>query len=127
MDEKEVKKILKLPAHERYRYFLERTVGGRTLWALKDSSGWLLFGDNHETSIMPLWPDKDFAEMYGKSLSLSCKAASIELNIFLDDWVPRFHDDGVKFLVFPTSDGKGLRSDALKLKDDIAKESRSPA
>jgi hypothetical protein len=124
MDEKQLKKILKLTVNERYEYFLERAVDAKMLWALKDSSGWLLFGDNHEKSIMTLWPEKDFAEIYGKGLSLKCKAASISLDIFLDEWVPRFHDDGVKFLVFPTSDGKGVKFDALKLKDAIVKESK---
>ena len=89
MDEKQLKKILKLTVNERYEYFLERAVDAKMLWALKDSSGWLLFGDNHEKSIMTLWPEKDFAEIYGKGLSLKCKAASISLDIFLDEFTNR--------------------------------------
>lgn len=122
MDEKEIRKILKLPANERYGYFLAKAVGTRELFALKDSSGWILFGDNHEKSILTLWPEKDFAETYGKELSLSCKADSIKLDIFLEEWVPKFHNDGVKFLVFPTPDGKGTKVDAKKLKDDLMRE-----
>jgi hypothetical protein len=122
MDEKKMKKVLKLQAHERYKYFLEHAVKERKLWALKDSSGWVLFGDQHETSLLTVWPEKDFAETYGKVLSLSCKATAIELNIFLEEWIPKFQDGGVKFLVFPTPDGKGLKVDAKKLKDDLVRK-----
>jgi hypothetical protein len=62
LKEEEFDSVRRLPARERYKYFIKKAADSQTVWSLWNN-GWALLGDD-EGEAVPVWPHAKFAEAF---------------------------------------------------------------
>ncbi|WP_243292304.1 DUF2750 domain-containing protein [Bacillus sp. FJAT-47783] len=99
MNEKEYYAVLNLPAIKRYEYFLKKVVDWEEVWGLYHD-GWAMTKDDIGNLLIPFWPKKEFAQYCAKGEWDSYKPEIIELEEFIDEWLPGIKKDGYKPSIF---------------------------
>ena len=87
LDESDVTAILDLTPAERYRYFIEHVQEMGEVWSVYDD-GWATSEDKQGNTLLPLWPDKEFAELCITSHWATFKAKAIPMTEVLNNMIP---------------------------------------
>ena len=122
MHVKKFKQVTKLSSEERYSYSIRKIADFEELWVLKTDEGWTMISDSN-TNVFPVWPEKEFAQGYCRETLQNCYADKIDLNEFLEKWLPGLVNDDVQIVVFPVEDFKGVVVTTNKFKRDLLEES----
>ncbi len=108
--------ITKLSPEERFEFALEKIIEQKQLWGLFGENGWLLL-QAEDDACLPVWPDESFAKAWEKNEFPDCKPAPIELDNWMEQWLPGMQGNGTLILMFPLSDDEeGIMLDASELK-----------
>lgn len=118
---KKIENILKMPEDERYNYFIRKAADFEQLWGLSND-GWALLGDSSENRILPLWPEKEFAELCAIDQWKVYKPEVIELDNFIEKWIPDMTNDKTLLNVFLTPNAKGTVISPNELYTDLQEE-----
>ena len=92
MNINEYNSVIMIPAEKRYEYFIKKVVDYEEVWGLYDE-GWATTEDGKNRILIPLWPKKEFAEACAIDEWESYSATSIELEEFINDWLPGMKKD----------------------------------
>ncbi|TRY32582.1 DUF2750 domain-containing protein [Aliiglaciecola sp. M165] len=95
--------ISKLQPEERFDYALTAMVENRELWGLFGENGWLLL-QAEEDACVPIWPHESFAKAWEKDDFPDCTPKKIDLDAWLNQWLPGMQKNGTLVLVFPIGD-----------------------
>lgn len=99
MINKELEAVIKLPANKRYEYFIKKVVDFEEVWGLYHD-GWAISQDDTGKMLMPFWPKKEFAELCSIEEWSDYTPKSIDLDEFINDWLPGIKKDGYKLSIF---------------------------
>jgi len=110
---KKIENVLKLEPQARYDYFIRKVADFEVVWGLFDN-GWATAGSANTTAV-PFWPEEDFARLCASAQWRGFTAKSIELNDFLERWLPGMQGEGRRCYIFSTPDEQGL----LVLPEDL--------
>ncbi|MCT2561813.1 DUF2750 domain-containing protein [Chryseobacterium herbae] len=116
-----IENILKMSEDERYNYFVRKVADFEQIWGLSDN-GWALLGDDIGNQILPLWPEKEFAELCAVDQWKEHKAEPIELDNFIEKWVPGMTKDKILINIFLTPKAKGTVISPADLYSDLQDE-----
>ncbi|WP_296150619.1 DUF2750 domain-containing protein [uncultured Flavobacterium sp.] len=117
---KKVDNIVKLSSLERYKYFIRKVADFETVWGLY-SDGWAMASDNNSNSIV-FWPEKIFAEKCIDNQWENYKPKSINIDDYLNKWIPGMEKDNLNAIIFYTAEDKGIVVSPSDLKKDIVEE-----
>ncbi|CEH33436.1 DUF2750 domain-containing protein [Romboutsia lituseburensis] len=92
------KDVLQMSESDKYRYFNTTVAYYEELWGLYDDGWATIEGDEGVT--IPLWPDKQYADICAKGDWETYTAKRIDLYEFLNKWVPEMEKDNIKPAVF---------------------------
>ncbi|SEW25224.1 Protein of unknown function [Chryseobacterium wanjuense] len=118
---KKIENILKMSEDERYDYFIRKVADFEEIWGLSDN-GWALLGDNAGNQILPLWPEKEFAELCAIDQWKGYKPEVIQLDNFIEKWIPGMLNDKTLINVFLIPNGKGIVISPDDLNSDLQEE-----
>jgi len=118
---KKIENILKMSESERYDYFVRKVADFEEVWGLSDN-GWALLGDNSRNQILPLWPEKEFAQLCAVDKWKDYKPEVIELDNFIEKWIPGMTNDKTLVNVFLIPNGKGTTVSPQDLYTDLQDE-----
>lgn len=105
----------------RYEYFIKKVTDENRVWSLwKD--GWVLAKDNDGHLVVPVWPHAQFAEMCANGDWSDHEARPIEMEAWLNRWLPGISRDSRFIAVFPTANDKGVVVDSERLAADLGEE-----
>lgn len=120
MNEKDIELLVKSPAQKRYDYFVKKVV--------EEQKVWLLFGDSWAVSstvdgnlVLPLWPDKEFAELCINEDWSEHKAVAVELDEVVENLLPQLKEKGILPGVFFTLDDGSVDVDCDELALELNK------
>jgi hypothetical protein len=113
--------IMSSSAEERYNYFIRKVADFQEVWGLYNE-GWAMLADNKEQTIIPFWPEEAFAKLCVGGAWENYEPKKIELNIFLEKWLPGMRNDGKFVGIFYNTDGKGIVVQPDKLLENIQEE-----
>lgn len=115
-NDKEISALLDKSAEVRYRYSIKRITDADCLWAIISSDGsYCLIADNG-CQMFPIWPFKEYAEIYLGEKTVGFDVVSIDLNKFENEVIDIIYDNNFSIAVFPVSDedtGKIVDLDAF--------------
>lgn len=117
---KEVDTVKKLPAHKRYKYFIKKVVDYEEVWGLY-KEGWAITEDSEGSKLVPFWPKSDFADLCTIEDWKDYKPSKINLDEFLNNWIPGMRKDGLKISVFWNNDDS-IVVEPERLLSDIEEE-----
>lgn len=120
---KKISEVLKMSLPDRYDYFIRKVADFENIWGL-NSDGWALYGDDEGNQVLPLWPEKEFAELCAVDEWRDYIPEAIGLENFLCKWVPGMTNDKTLISVFPTLETSGLIISPSDINKDLLDESK---
>jgi hypothetical protein len=111
---------LNQPNLKRYEYFIQKIIEYNEVIALFND-GWAVQGDNHNHFYFPLWPNEVFATKFTTDNWSKYKATKISLHDFIQDYIPKYVEKGIKFSIFPTFSHRSMIIEGMLLKKEIEK------
>ena len=90
-------------ADERYDYLLDTIVREEKVWILSSDKGMVMMSSDGE-QCLPVWPHPDFASEWATGDWEDCSPDSVDLQSWLERWLPGMEADGVTLAVFPATD-----------------------
>ncbi|HEY0273199.1 MAG TPA: DUF2750 domain-containing protein [Chitinophaga sp.] len=104
IDQAEIDTLLAASAPDRVEYCIEQIVEEELVWVLGTESGFTMF-TQEEQGVFPVWPYAEFAELLRTGEE---KPEAIELERFLQHYLPYFKTQGYKIAIMPLPTGKGV-------------------
>jgi hypothetical protein len=113
---RQMEAVLALPGVKRFEHFIKVIADWQEVWGLYDN-GWALAAADDGTTVFPLWPAKEYAQVCAVNEWTGYEPRSISLIDFTEGLLPKLKLDGVLPGVFftPTSRGVTPSVDELKL------------
>lgn len=118
---KQIEAILKLSAPKRYSHFIKKVVGWNQMWALYDE-GWAMSSSDDGEPILPLWPEKEYAELCVSGEWANYEPKSIELSEALDGMIPMLRERGIALGIFYTMKDGSVNASLEEFESDLRNE-----
>jgi hypothetical protein len=122
MNDEEFESVLALPANRRYEYFVKRAASHGELWGLRGAGGWVVAGDDEGNKHFPVWPHPRFAEACATGPWDGEKPVAIDVDEWIEAWLPKLEEDGMRVAVFQKPDEQGVGVAPERLKKDLESE-----
>src|SRR5688572_23562720 len=87
MNAKQIQAVIALPGPKRYEHFVKVVADRREVWGLFNE-GWALAGTSDGQQVFPFWPAREYAEICAEGLWDGFAPREIDLDGFLDVFVP---------------------------------------
>ncbi|WP_342032506.1 DUF2750 domain-containing protein [Mesobacillus boroniphilus] len=71
------------------------------VWGLYND-GWATAQDDMGNTLLPFFPNEKFAETFAKKEWEGFRPKRIDMDYFLENWLPGMRSDGFKPSIFPT-------------------------
>lgn len=121
LHEKEMSSVIALSAADRYAYFVKKVADENRLWSLwKD--GWALAADDAGHQVIPVWPHENYAAACSSGDWAGHIAKEIDLDVWIERWLPGIEKDNRLIAIFPTPDDKGAVVESGRLSADLEEE-----
>ena len=123
--QKERDALLNTPDSARYKYSIGRIADWQEVWSLHGSTGWVLAGSPESGESIPVWPHRDFAQIFAVGEWNATTPKGIGLADWLDKWIPGLMRDGRSVTVFPVAISTGLHGIKVspeRFRDDLSEE-----
>jgi hypothetical protein len=124
VSDKEFRGVTALSGPDRYSHFVRRVADFEEVWSLRNPGGWVTMGDDSGRKCVPVWPHKRYAETFIRGDWSDATAAMIELDAWMDRWLPGMTRDGLQVAVFPVEGEKeqGVVVTPARLQHDLEEE-----
>jgi len=96
----DLSRLGEMSADQRFEHFLETVTEEGELFILCDDDGFVLVRSDNEECI-PVWPDSDSAAAWATDEWEGCEPMGIDLDSWLDRWVPGLEGDQLNIVVHP--------------------------
>ncbi len=104
---KQVEAVLALPGIKRFEHFIKVIADRQEVWSLYQE-GWALAASDDGTTVFPLWPAEEYAQLCAENEWKGYAPRSITLSEFKDVLLPKLKKGAVLPGVFFTPSSKGL-------------------
>lgn len=121
-EKKEIDAVTNLDANKRYEYSIKRIADFETLWVLGDGQGLRTYEDETGNIIFPIWPFKEFAVLCCTGAFADSQAEELQLNAFIEDYIPDFKESGYKLSILPLPSDKGAIVEIDSFRKALQKE-----
>lgn len=118
---KEIEAVLALPGPVRYAHFIKRVADTQRIWSL-EHDGWALLGDDKGQECIPVWPHAKYAELCANGIWAGFQPQSIDIDAWLNKWIPGIEKDRRLIAVFPTPERRGIPVQPRRLEADLREE-----
>lgn len=103
-----------------FERFVARVRESGELWGLEDAEGWAICPSNeYDCEVYVFWSDEADAKQHCKDEWSGYKPASIELDAFLENWLPGMDRDGYLVGVQFNADMAGLEVEPGELAEKL--------
>ena len=115
------KNILSLSPQERYGYFIRNVADFEEVWLIHDNGQYVTVGDKEEQIAIPVWPEKEFAELMltddWKGYAVQC----LDVYDFIDR-LESLEQEGYRIAGFPSTNLNGVVVSADEMKNHLIYE-----
>lgn len=124
IDSQVISAVLNLSNLERYQYFIKRICDREEIWMLKNVSGFVT-SESEGRRCLAVWPSPAYAELFIGGDWKNARSELIELNKFVENWIPGMIQDGIYLGIFPNLEFDAIVISADRIIPDIRKELES--
>jgi hypothetical protein len=109
---------------ENFDRFIVEVIENGCLWGLEGPEGWALCASEKysDSDVMPIWCQREFSERHCREEWSEYKPVAIDLEEFLDDWLPGMHDDVLLVGVNWDENLEGDETEPLDLLEEFEQE-----
>ena len=113
-----IKNVLNLSSEDRYGYFIRKVADSEEVWIIKEEGKYVTLGDDSEQIIIPVFPEKEFADLLLNDDWEKCTVEKLDLHMFMD-WLDELQQDEVKIAGFPKNDFKAVVVEPEEMKNHL--------
>jgi len=113
--------LVRLPAPQRYAWFVRRVVQTGVVWGLF-RQGWALADRDDGTLLFALWPERASAALCAEFEWEGYVPQAFSLTELLDELLPQLQHDGIGLTIFRTPGSKGALPTPNLLRVDLLDE-----
>ena len=117
LTQKEHSSVRALPPSTRYEYAVKRIADNAHVWGLMRNRQWAICLGPDGKEHMPVWPHKDFAADCVDQEWKGYRPCAIEIDEWLEVWLPGLEEDGRMIAAFPVDMEFGSISPSNMLRD----------
>lgn len=117
----QIEAILKLSAPKRYSHFIKKVVGWKKAWGLYDD-GWAMSETNEGEAVLPLWPEKEYAQLCVSGEWSSYQPKAIRIDDIFEEVIPTLKENDILPGIFYTLDGGSINATLDELENDLKQE-----
>jgi Protein of unknown function (DUF2750) len=121
VNQKQMEAVLALSGVKRFEHFIKVIADWQEVWGLYQD-GWALAAADDGTTVFPLWPAKEYAQVCAANEWKGYEPRSISLSDFMDVLLPKLASDGVLPGVFFTPSSKGVTPSVEEVKSALEAE-----
>jgi len=121
ISQKQIEAVLALPGPKRYEHFVKVVADREKVWGLY-LNGWALASTDDGTTVFPLWPEKEYAEICAHEEWNGYQPREISLDDFMSLLLPKLESERVLPSVFFTPASKGVTPSITELRDALQLE-----
>ena len=122
MHPKQLENVFALTSKQRYEHFISKVCDWEELWILADQNqNFRIITPQENLEYLPIWPHADHASAF-HAIYPSHKPSRVELDSFLEIWLPNLNDDGLKVGVLPNLGATVWIIGPLDLKEELENE-----
>lgn len=116
-----LKNIFNLSSEDRYGYFVRKVADTEEVWVIKEGEEYVTLGDNEEHVTIPVFPEKEFAELLLTDDWSNCIIETLEVHVFME-WLDQLQQENVKIAAFPKDDFTAVVIDPEEMKNHLLYE-----
>jgi hypothetical protein len=121
MHPEKLRNIQNLSPQDRYGYFVRRVADFEQVWLIQDKGQHVTLGDKEEQLAIPVWPEKEFAEIMLADDWKEYTVMSMDVHDFID-WLDTLEEEGYVIAGFPSTDLNGVVVRAEEMKNHLIYE-----
>jgi Protein of unknown function (DUF2750) len=111
----EVAAVIQLDGPARFRHFCKRAAEELRVWGLRGVDGWALLGTHDAQPTFPLWPAREYAELFQVGDWQSYAVTEISLEQLRTELLPLLEEDGILPSIFPVPGSRSVIAKAEHL------------
>jgi hypothetical protein len=116
-----IKNILALSAEDRYGYFIRNVADFEEVWLIKHNDKFVMLGDKAEQLVIPVWPEKEFAELLLTKEWETYIVEKMDLSDFMI-WLDKLNQENINLAGFPKDDLTAVVVNAEEMKNHLIYE-----
>jgi len=122
MNKKKVDNVIKLNSKDRYGYLIRKVADFEKIFLICDSYGSLVTIGDSLSKCIPVWPEKEFAELFLTNEWKNYKVKSFSLEQFLT-WLDKATSEKYEIAGFPNLDLNAVVTTMDEIKNHLIYES----
>jgi hypothetical protein len=123
ISQREIDSVLSESPEKRFEYTIKRIADWETLWTIVDEAEALgMLTDEVQNVIFPIWPFKEFAQLYCTGNFANYTPMVIELSDFLEEYLPDYENKNYKLSLLPLPTKKGEVMDISMFREALNNE-----
>ena len=121
MNQQKINNIFALDSKERYGYLLRKVADIETIYLIADNEDQYVMIGSNDISVLPVWPEKEFAELFLTDTWKDYKIIEYDIYDFLD-WLDQLEKEKVELAGFPNSELNTIYVSAIDMKNHLIYE-----
>ncbi|WP_419211350.1 DUF2750 domain-containing protein [Maribacter sp. X9] len=118
MNQQKIKNIFALDSKERYGYLLRKVADFETIYLIADNEDKYVMIGSNGLSVIPVWPEKEFAELFLTDDWKDYKVIEYDIYDFME-WLTDLENERVDLAGFPNSDFNTVHVSAVDMKNHL--------
>ncbi|MBX0332215.1 DUF2750 domain-containing protein [Pontibacter sp. HSC-14F20] len=118
MNEQKIKNVFALDSKERYGYLLRKVADFETIYLIADNEDKYVMIGSEEVSVIPVWPEKEFAELFLTDDWKEYKVVEYSIYDFMD-WLDNLDKENTELAGFPNLDFNTVHVSATDMKNHL--------
>lgn len=118
MNQQKINNIFALDSKERYGYLLRRVADFETIYVIADNEDKYVMIGSNDLSVIPVWPEKEFAELFLTNSWKNYKVVEYDIHDFME-WLTDLEKENVDLAGFPNADFNTVQVSAVDMKNHL--------
>ena len=118
MNQQKINNIFALDSKERYGYLLRKVADFETIYLIADNEDKYVMIGSNDLSVIPVWPEKEFAELFLTDDWKNYKVVEYNIHDFME-WLTDLEKENVDLAGFPNSDFNTVHVSAVDMKNHL--------
>jgi hypothetical protein len=118
MNQQKINNIFALDSKERYGYLLRKVADFETIYLIVDNENKYVMIGSNDLSVIPVWPEKEFAELFLADNWKEYKVVEYDIHDFME-WLTDLEKEKVDLAGFPNLDFNTVHISAEDMKNHL--------
>jgi hypothetical protein len=118
MNQSKINSVLALSSKDRYGYLLRKVADFETIYLIADSKDQFVLVGEGDSDAIPVWPEKEFAELFLNEEWADYKILEYDVHDFVE-WLSELEKENIDIAGFPNTSFNTIQISALEMKNHL--------